>query len=122
MTPINLVWQGKLQGTKWQYYSLMNVQTAFVDGSNNPTLLSNTQMETYFQQASSCITCHSLASIGPTRQLRLNFFYPLNPYVGAVDFQTVANQQFPGMTFKPMDFVWSMRNAQYKAIPAPAKK
>jgi hypothetical protein len=107
-------------GVKWQYYKLERVQTEFVDNAGKPTIMSNTQIETYFQDKSSCITCHALASIGKPmnskQSLRLNFFYPHNPYVGTIDFQKVANQQFPGEKFKPMDFVWSLRNAKYVNI------
>jgi hypothetical protein len=122
LTPINLMYQAALAGTKWQYYALMNTQTKFVNASQQPTLLGNTQMETYFQSNSSCITCHKLASIGPLKDPRLQLFYPLLPYVGNQDFQTVAHQQYPGLTFKDMDFAWSLRNAQYKKAPVPTKK
>jgi hypothetical protein len=119
LTPINQMYQQALQGTKWQYYELMDVQTEFMTTPQKPSLLSNTQMETYFQPNSSCITCHKLASIGnpqkPSQQLRLKLFYPLNPYVGDIDFNAVAAKQFPGESFKEMDFLWSLRNAQSKA-------
>jgi hypothetical protein len=122
ITPINQLYQAALAGTKWQYYALMNAQTEFVNASQQPTLLSNTQMETYFQPNSSCITCHQLASIGPLQDPRLKLFFPLLPYVGNMDFKAVSQQQFPGLTFKDMDFAWSLRNAQYKKAPTPAKK
>ena len=60
---INRDFETALQGTKWQYYKLMKVQIDYVDASNQPILMSNTQMETYFQPMSSCISCHNLASI-----------------------------------------------------------
>lgn len=123
MTPLNQKWQARLAGTKWQYYALMDVQTDFVGADQKPTLLSNTQMETYFQAQSSCISCHKTASIGTAQNPRLNFFPPplLNPYVGTVDFQAVANKQYPGVPFKDMDFVWSLRNAKSKPAAAPAQ-
>src|ERR1035441_5981316 len=81
LAPINQRWQQKLAGTKWQYYKLIKVQTKFADSSNQPVLSGNTQMETYFQANSSCITCHRLASIGApqklNQELRLEFFRPL---------------------------------------------
>lgn len=126
LAPINQTWQNALQGTKWQYYTLMDVQTKFMTPTQKPSLLSNTQMETYFQPNSSCISCHNLASIGnplkPSQQLRLKLFYPLNPYVGDIDFNAVANKQFPGEAFKEMDFLWSLRNAQSKAASAKPKQ
>lgn len=126
LNTINRDFQAALQGTKWQYYKLMKVQEDYVDSSNQPILMSSTQMETYFQTMSSCISCHNLASIGKpvsaAQNLRLQFFYPLNPYVGTIDFETIANQQAPGETFKAMDFVWSLRNAQFTKVQAkPAK-
>jgi hypothetical protein len=126
LDPINRSFQQALAGTKWQYYALMKVQTAYVDSSSQPILMGNTQMETYFQNMSSCISCHNLASIGKpasaSQNLRLQFFYPLNPYVGAIDFQKIANQQAPGEPFKAMDFAWSLRNAHFVKQPAePAK-
>lgn len=122
VAPVNQQWQQALAGTKWQYYALMDTQTEFVNASQQPILSSNTQMETYFQPNSSCISCHKLASVGPKENLRLQLFYPVLPYTGNVDFKAVANQQYPGQVFKDMDFVWSLRNAQYKKpVPAPAK-
>jgi hypothetical protein len=113
--PLNSQYQQALAGTKWQYYALMKVQTDYADSAQQPILSSNTQMETYFQPKSSCISCHTLASIGnpktASQSLRLQFFYPLNPYVGKIDFQQIANQQYPGEPFKAMDFAWSLRNA-----------
>jgi hypothetical protein len=93
-----------------------------VDASQKPILMANTQMETYFQPNSSCISCHKIASVGPRKNLRLLLFYPLNPYTGVINFQAVANQQFPGQSFKDLDFAWSLRNAQYKSIPAKTAK
>ena len=73
---------------------------------------------TYFQATSSCITCHSLASIGPLASPRLNFWNTANGnlvgYTGTIDFQAIARQQYPGATFKPMDYAWSLRNARPK--------
>ncbi len=123
LDPVNTLWQQALAGTKWQYYALMGTQTQFVNASQQTTLLGSTQMETYFQPNSSCISCHKLSSIGPVTNPRLLIFYPLNPYTGVVNFQQVASQQFPSQIFKQMDFAWSFRNAQYKkqiAVHAPA--
>ncbi len=123
LNPVNQEWQEALSGTKWQYYALMGTQTAMTDAANQPTLLGNTQMETYFQQDSSCMSCHLLTSIGPAKNPRLQVFgNNLNPYVGAIDFNAVANQQYPGQTFKEMDYTWSFRNAQYKPALQPAAK
>ncbi|HWT65948.1 MAG TPA: hypothetical protein VN151_07515 [Terracidiphilus sp.] len=126
LAPLNREMQQDLAPTKWQYYALMKVQIAYINPSNQPILMSNTQMETYFQSNSSCISCHNLASIGKpqnsTQGLRLNVFYPLQPYIGTIDFQSIANQQFPGESFKAMDFVWSLRNAHSASAAAHVQK
>jgi hypothetical protein len=115
---VNATFQAGLAGTKWQYYALMGWQYQFVDATGAPTLLANTQAETYFQGSSSCMTCHSLTSIGPRSTPRLNFWNTaggnVTGYVGKVDFQALAQQQYPGATFKAMDYAWSFRNAKSK--------
>ena len=117
LDPINARYEKKLQPTKFQYYKLMKVQTEFTS-SNQPILMSNTQMETYFQETSSCISCHKLASIGlpknPSQDLRLQVFGNGLGYIGAIDFDKIAQEQDPGEPFKAMDFVWSLRQAHFK--------
>lgn len=54
----------EFKGTKWEHYRLRGTQTDFTDSTGQPTLLANTQIEQGFQQSSSCITCHSRATIG----------------------------------------------------------
>lgn len=116
VSAINREFQATLAGTKWQYYALMGWQTDFVDGTGAPTLLANTQAETYFQATSSCMTCHSLSSIGPPASPRLSFWNTsggnIVGYTGAINFQAIAQQQYPNTTFKPMDYAWSFRNAK----------
>lgn len=111
----NTKFQADLAGTKWQYYAIQGWQTAFTDDNGQPTLFANTQAETYFQSSSSCMTCHSLSSIGPPQTPRLTFWNTANGnvegYTGKIDFQAVARQQYPNATFKPMDYAWSFRNA-----------
>jgi hypothetical protein len=127
LSTINHDFQQALENTKWQYYRLMKVQAKFLNETQKPILMSNTQMETYFQPTSSCITCHKLASVGlpknPSQNLRLNFFANQLGYTGAIDFRKIAQQQFPGEPFKEMDFVWSLRNAHFLKSPAkPARQ
>jgi hypothetical protein len=111
---INQQMQSAFAGTRWAYYRLNGVQTAFLQNADAPpcpnnakaTCNANTQIETNFQLSSSCITCHSLASIGPGGK-RHSFWN----YKG-------GNQQ--GFVGKPpplksdvsLEFVWSMREAQ----------
>jgi len=108
----NQRFQQALAGTPLASYRLMGVQTAFTDGGK-PTLLANTQIETYFQTSSSCITCHALASIGPSAKPRFELFHlvagNLEGYVGdppAAPFGPGPDQ------YVKLDFVWSMREAK----------
>jgi hypothetical protein len=50
-----------LQGTKWENYRLRGTQTDFIKSSGEPTRLSNSVIEGV--QDSSCMTCHSRATI-----------------------------------------------------------
>jgi hypothetical protein len=54
----------EVANTVWQNYRLRGTQVDFVTSTGRPTLLGNTQIEGTFQASSSCITCHSRASIG----------------------------------------------------------
>lgn len=115
--PRNDSWDKDLAGTKWAFYQLQGWQMDFVD-AGKPTLLANTQIETYFESNSSCITCHSLANIGPPASVRFDFWNMaggnITGYTGNVNFQQIAHQQFPGVTFKAMDYVWALRQAKPK--------
>jgi hypothetical protein len=66
-------------GTKWAFYRLRGTQTTFtcfdfITCKEVPTILANTQIEQRFQQTSSCITCHSRATIGERADPQNNFF------------------------------------------------
>jgi hypothetical protein len=108
-----------LTGTKWAFYQLQGWQTDFVDGSNQPVLLANTQMETSFEKTSSCMSCHLLANIVPLGSVRFDLWNMaggnIEGYVGNVNFQQIAAKQFPNVTFKEMDYVWALRNAKPKS-------
>lgn len=110
----------------WRNYNLRGTQWVFTD----PVLLANTQIETYVQSSSSCITCHFTASIGNAQNGRLPFFEFVDGnfqgYIGdpsGIQFQTddspvTYNNNFgfvdSGNTliYKQLDFVWSLREAQ----------
>jgi hypothetical protein len=51
-------------GTKWEHYRLRGTQIDFTDSLGRPVILANSQIEHGFQQTSSCMTCHALASVG----------------------------------------------------------
>jgi hypothetical protein len=123
-------------GSPWKYYNLRGTQIDFVDASGQPTLLANSLIESDFENSSSCITCHALASRGESSQGRLAFFNNtpsgIRGYVGRLDdpdnqfydafddpvcydsglnaFTTCDNSK--EVVYKLMDFVWSLREAQ----------
>jgi hypothetical protein len=111
---INQQMQSAFAGTRWAYYRLNGVQTAFLQNADAPpcpnnakaTCNANTQIETNFQVSSSCITCHSLASIGPGGR-RHSFW----SYTGGNQQGFVGNPP-PLKSDVSLDFVWSMREAQ----------
>jgi hypothetical protein len=121
-------------GSVWRFYNMRGVQADF---ARPPKILSNTLLETRFQESSSCITCHDLATRGSASQGRLAFFragpHGVQGYVG--DLGDPANKYFdafdkpvcydrgrnaftdcktpnPTIVYKTMDFVWSLREAQ----------
>jgi hypothetical protein len=102
-------------GTPWQYYQMNGYQTDY----NSPTILANSQMETNFQSSSSCMTCHSLSSIGLTSNpqgVRFQFFNNFQGYTG----NPPADVFGPGPgQYTKLDYVWSMREAKARAA-APA--
>jgi hypothetical protein len=114
-----------LEGTKWANYVLRGTQIDFVDSRGNPTLLANSQPEENFQTSSSCITCHSMSTIGAAGD-RLKFFKSLPPVspapVGHVGTPNPAWFRAPGLgsgnegklLFTQLDFVWSL----FRARPA----
>ena len=103
----NQQYQGLLAGNVFANYQLDGVQTTFTEpGSpSQPTLLANSTIESIFQQQSSCITCHSLASISAKGEY-FNLAYTeggnLNYYVGNPP--SLAGYNF-------LDYVWSMKRA-----------
>jgi len=124
-----------LEGTKWEYYRLRGTQTTYNDPAGKPVLLANSNVERGFQLSSSCMTCHSLATIGPLdtsgNMQRANFIKSLmlengvmfggKAYVGSPDtsLYRLSNSQ----VLKMGDFVWSLsRAAMYKPSEKSIKK
>jgi hypothetical protein len=100
-------------GSIFANYQLWGAQWQFVDANKNPVLLANSQIESAFQSSSSCITCHSTAS-----------------YSAADGYFNIAKQQNGGITYytgEPpldklkgyalLDFVWSLKRAQWLRQP-----
>jgi len=118
----------------WRNYNMRGAQTEYTEQNHQPTLLSNTLLETRFQRSSSCITCHNLSTRGSETEGRLglwtgnyrghvgevgaasnhykdNFGKPVC-YNAASDAFTTCSRPAPKTVYKTMDFVWSLREAQ----------
>jgi hypothetical protein len=113
-----------LKGTPFENYRLIQEQVQEPNGKLVPdgkgaqldwvtrvgegTVLGNPNIESGFEQQSSCINCHSHASIGRASNGSLAYNkIPLN--VGVVN-----NGDFlvNGTVFYPLDFLWSLQNAK----------
>ncbi|MGB5404872.1 MAG: hypothetical protein WBN13_12935 [Robiginitalea sp.] len=119
-----------LEGNKWEYFLLRGTQTDYYDEKGRVSLLANSNVERGFQLSSSCITCHSLATIGPTYtendtvKMRRIDFLPQPPffvdgamfggkgYVGAPDPELFKLKG--GGVMKQSDFSWSLSRAVWK--------
>ncbi len=64
-----------LEGTRWENYRLRGTQIDYVDADGNPAILANSELETGFQQSSSCMSCHVRSTIGPNRNAAASFVY-----------------------------------------------
>lgn len=109
----NARFQARLAGTPWASYQLMGIQTTFTTDDGQPTLLANTQIETYFQATSSCISCHALASVSTGAKPRLDFFtLSGGNLVGPTGAPPTAPFGPGPDQFTALDFVWSLREAK----------
>ena len=145
----NLAPQGLgLQGTRWEYYRLRGSQVDYLDGRGYPVILANSEIETGFQQSASCMSCHARSTIGPLRNdaARFPFGPEANTHPSAPPvalrlpvFRTLPDGQIasfngppepaamllPGQgaggtaTYLPLDFVWSMIEAQSETAATP---
>jgi hypothetical protein len=108
--------KGRTAGTKWQFYQVIGWQAAETTSAGAPVILANSDIETYFPRTSSCMSCHAMANIGPPDHVRLDMWSYANRgitgRVGLIDFAAIAKQLDPGESFKQMDSVWSLREAQ----------
>jgi len=97
-----------LQGTKWENYRLRGTQIDFIDTTGIPTLLANSQTESPFQKTSSCMNCHSRATINRDGSDDLGFF---PPQLGSPNPDLFRDPITRQRTFMQLDFVWSRRRA-----------
>jgi hypothetical protein len=108
-----------LENTVWRFYRLRGTQTKFVNDKGVPTKLANSQPEAGFQQTSSCITCHSRATIGllianplefPNRLAVFKSFDPVAGFVGSPDPAWFKGSDGK-LNYTKLDFVWSFFRA-----------
>jgi len=117
-----------LDGTIWQYYRLRGTLSGFVDSAGRPRLLANSELEAGMQETSSCITCHSRATIGVMagRVQRLPIFdrpegAPAGRGPGFVGlpraewFAAGEAGARPPSRYRQLDFDWSLVKAQPRA-------
>lgn len=116
-----------IRGTPFQNYRLLGelaqsasgtaltptgsgAQIDWITRTGEATVIGNPHIESGFEKVSSCISCHARASIGLSGngQIVYNNF-PLTP-------GPVRSQEFSknGVTYFPVDFLWSLRNARSK--------
>jgi hypothetical protein len=97
-------------GSIFANYQLIGTQWQFVDANGKPLLLANSQIETAFQQASSCTTCHAVASYSATN----GYFNIVKQQNGGITYYTgnPPTEQLKG--YNPLDFVWSLKRAQWQ--------
>ena len=103
-----------LNGTKWANYVLRGSQVNFTTSTGVPTVLANSQIEAPFQTSSSCVTCHSRASID-TNGNHLDIFAPgaLRGFTGTpIPAWFAPAPQNSVQKFFQTDFVWSLIRAQ----------
>jgi hypothetical protein len=99
-------------GSKWQYYRLRGVQLAFTDQFGRNTELANTLIEPIESGASSCITCHSKATISD----KINHRITGRPFmINSLLADFVSGNPDPNafqkdgvILYLQTDFLWSM--------------
>jgi len=119
------------KGSKWAYYRLGGTQTSFTDSLGNPTMLSGSQLERSFRGSSSCITCHSRATVGlrsshpgvpQNRPFTLSVFLAIRPNVvgavGAPDPKWFVDQNGKKL-FVQTDFVYTLPFRSFSTADVP---
>ena len=88
-------------------YELIGVQH---QPGQAPILLANSQLESAFQNQSSCIACHSTAAYSTAKGY---FNFALNQQGGIV-YPTAMLPDSAFKDYKRLDFVWSLKRAQWQ--------
>lgn len=86
-------------------YELIGVQS-----NTTPTLLANSQLESAFQNQSSCFACHSTAAYSSTK----GYFNFALKQDGGIVYPTAALPASDFVGYHKLDFVWSLKRAQWQ--------
>jgi hypothetical protein len=97
-------------GSIFANYQLMGTQWQFVDSAGKPLLLANSQIESAFQLASSCTTCHATASYSATQ----GYFNLVKQQNGGFTYYTGQPPVDQLKAYNTLDFIWSLKRAQWQ--------
>jgi cytochrome c peroxidase len=122
--------QGVQVDGPWRYYQLRGTLTRYVDANGQPVVLGNSKLEAGVEHSSSCMTCHSRASIGVNagKATRLPILNSSGKPVGgdaSLGFVGLPERSWyfsdtaaePTRRYLPLDFVWSLAKAQPRSKP-----
>jgi len=101
--PVNATFQA-------QYPALAQYELIGVQSNTTPTLLANSQLESAFQSESSCFACHGTAAYSPKQGY---FNFALNKDGGIV-YPTAPLPASDFVGYHKLDFVWSLKRAQWQ--------
>jgi hypothetical protein len=102
--------QLKSMGSVFANYQLIGTQWQFVDSAGKPLLLANSQIESAFQLASSCTTCHATASYSATQ----GYFNLVKQQNGGITYYTGEPPVDQLKAYNTLDFIWSLKRAQWQ--------
>ncbi|MBX2884541.1 MAG: hypothetical protein KTR32_31600 [Granulosicoccus sp.] len=107
---VNQKWQKLLKSKQSVFanYQLNGAQVSFVE-NNEPVLLANSQIESFFQDNSSCKTCHHIAAYKADE--RLQFFNIVDSTGQGTTYYIGDPPDLSGWT--SMDYAWSLKRAQF---------
>ncbi len=97
----------------FRHYRLMGTQVAFTDLTGRATLLGSAVLEPTFGNTSSCVTCHSMATLSAAAT-SLDFLKSQQPFEGFVgtpdpDWFYPSNPSFPATPIVyQTDFMWQL--------------
>jgi len=88
-------------------YELIGVQ---YQPGQSPALLANSQLESAFQEQSSCLACHSTAAYSAQK----GYFNFAQPQQGGIVYPTQPLPDSAFTDYNKLDFAWSLKRAQWQ--------